>query len=111
MDIFDVVHTTTSLRGKNTVLDRMVSQYNWAREDIVYVGDEIRDIAAAKKSRFRCAAVAWGFNSVKVLKRYKPDYFLNTPWDLTQLLNPPKPRKRRLWQRIVGRIRRRRSKT
>ena len=39
-------------------------------EDVVYVGDETRDIVAARKLGIRVAAVTWGYNSSEALEAH-----------------------------------------
>ena len=56
-------------------------------EEMLYIGDEIRDIKAAKKAGIAVAAVTWGFNSRESLAAEKPDYLLDRPEDFLQFLN------------------------
>ena len=53
--------------------------------NVLYVGDEVRDIEAAKKAGIRIAAVTWGYNSKKALEAYKPDYLVTKPEELLQI--------------------------
>lgn len=46
---------------------------------MVYVGDEDRDIIAAKKTMIRSIAVTWGYNSQKRLEAVGPDCIVNSP--------------------------------
>src|SRR5262245_13801927 len=46
-----------------------------------YVGDEVRDIEAARK-----AAVTWGFNTRDLLARHRPDHLVERPDQLLGLL-------------------------
>ena len=49
--------------GKHKVINRWLKREHRNAEEVVYVGDEIRDIDAAKKTRIKVIAVSWGFNS------------------------------------------------
>jgi phosphoglycolate phosphatase-like HAD superfamily hydrolase len=52
-------------------------------DEIVYVGDETRDINSAKKSGVKAIAVGWGFNSPEILSKHNPDYLAVQPQELT----------------------------
>jgi phosphoglycolate phosphatase len=51
-----------------------------------YVGDEIRDIEAARRSNLSTISVTWGFNSADVLSKQQPDYLVDTPGEILELL-------------------------
>ena len=42
------------------------------KSDFVYVGDESRDIEAAKAAEVKIISVTWGFNSREVLESANP---------------------------------------
>jgi phosphoglycolate phosphatase-like HAD superfamily hydrolase len=50
------------------------------------VGDETRDIEAAKKSHIKVIAVSWGFNSRQVLEKYSPDFLIDYPGELIDVI-------------------------
>lgn len=81
------VHSERNLFGKHVVLRRLMRQHSLAPQDVMYVGDEARDIAAAKKSGVASVAVGWGFNSKKRLLVENPDYFVEKPSQLLKLLS------------------------
>jgi phosphoglycolate phosphatase-like HAD superfamily hydrolase len=55
-------------------------------EEVVYVGDETRDIEAAKKSQIKVIAVTWGFNSKQVLAAQNPDFLIDRPEELIKVI-------------------------
>lgn len=83
-DIFDFIHTTSKVWSKNTSLKDLAGKYDLTLGNILYVGDETRDITAARKVNAKVIAVAWGYNSAKVLKKHRPDYLLQRPEELLQ---------------------------
>ncbi len=83
---FDFIHSGTSLFGKNKIINKVIKKNNLQPETIVYVGDETRDIEAARQSKISIVAVAWGFNSPDVLAEYKPDFLAHTPQELVEIL-------------------------
>lgn len=47
-----------------------------------YVGDEVRDIEAAKRAGVPVVGVAWGFQTAKALESARPQFVAKTPEDL-----------------------------
>ncbi len=86
-NLFDFVYSGTPLFGKDRVINRLIKLHKLTRENIIYVGDETRDIQAAKKSHIKMIAVSWGFNSPEVLSKHNPDYLIDQPQDLLEILN------------------------
>ena len=84
---FKFVFSESSIFGKHLVLSRMCKKYNLIPKDTYYVGDEDRDIVAAKKSGLITIAVTWGFNSEKLLKSHNPDYLIGFPKQLREILS------------------------
>ncbi|PSF37074.1 carotenoid oxygenase [Aphanothece hegewaldii CCALA 016] len=80
--LFKFIYCDTSLFGKDKVINQIIRKNNFKRENIIYVGDETRDISAARKSNIKSIAVAWGFNSPQILTKYEPDVLIYSPQDL-----------------------------
>ena len=85
LDLFDFVLTSSRFWGKNFGLKKMIEKQGFNAKEVLYIGDETRDIDAARKSGIHIAAVTWGYNSLKVLKKYQPDYLIHSPEELLQL--------------------------
>ena len=52
----------------------------------VYVGDELRDLHAARQAGLRCYTVAWGFTDPAALRAEAPDALPGSPAALAALL-------------------------
>jgi len=85
-NLFKFVYSNSSLFGKHLVLKRMCKKYKINPDDVIYIGDEDRDIIAAKKVKIKIIAVTWGFNSEKLLKKEKPDYLVNNPKEILRII-------------------------
>lgn len=85
-DLFEFVYSESSLFGKHLVLKKMCSKYKIDPLDVIYVGDEDRDIVAAKKANIKTIAVTWGFNSKEKLSRETPDYLVDSPMEFLEVL-------------------------
>jgi phosphoglycolate phosphatase len=77
---------SSSVFGKGRAI-RSSLRANYIRpEEAMYVGDEIRDIDAARKSKIPSIAVTWGFNHADTLMTHQPDYLVDKPQEILQLL-------------------------
>jgi phosphoglycolate phosphatase len=75
------------LFGKGKALKRILRAERLGHADVLYVGDESRDIEAAKKAGVKVAAAAWGFHTADVLRSCAPDHIVTTPAALLDLLD------------------------
>ena len=64
----------------------MLREKKFDKKDVLYVGDETRDITAAKKAKIKVVAVTWGFSSRKGLEKYKPDFLIDKPEELLEVV-------------------------
>ncbi len=88
LDIFDFVSSVPKLTGKSRHLKAIMLTYSVTADEILYVGDETRDVAAAKKAGVDVAAVTWGFNSAKSLAALHPEYLIKSPTELLSICFP-----------------------
>ena len=56
-----------------------------------YIGDEVRDIEAAKEAGINSVAVTWGFSDLAQLKKAKPFALITKPEQLLDIINKPIP--------------------
>lgn len=86
LDCFDRVYGGVGLFNKARVLKKVMRRSKMKAEESFYVGDEVRDVNAAKRAGVRIVSVAWGYNDVAALKEEKPFATAMTPADLLQIL-------------------------
>ena len=80
--IIDFVYSGRSLLGKNKVMLQLLAHENISKEDVIYVGDEARDIEASKKAGIQVVAVTWGLQHRETLSALQPDMIADTPGEL-----------------------------
>ena len=80
------MHSTTTIWSKHHSLAKLIKSRGFLRENVLYIGDETRDISAARKCGIRSVAVSWGYNSRKALSADSPDYLVETPEKFLELL-------------------------
>lgn len=85
LDKYNIKHYFTAIYGnvglfsKAQTLRKVLKWQKIEAVECLYVGDEVRDIDAAKKVHIKVAAVTWGFSGKKILKSYKPDFLVDEP--------------------------------
>jgi len=85
-DTFKFICSGTTLFGKNKIINNFLRQEKLDFERVIYVGDETRDIEAAKRSKVKAIAVSWGFNSKEVLAKQNPDFLIDSPSQLLEVV-------------------------
>lgn len=65
-----------SMFGKAEKLARVLKVSGTPAGKALSIGDETRDIEAAKKAGIPCAAVTWGFSLREMLEKYQPDHII-----------------------------------
>lgn len=83
-DIFDFI-ASSSMFGKESKMRKIIKKERLLLDEVLYVGDEIRDVHAAKNTGIHIASVAWGYNTVESLKKHKPDYIIYEPSELIDI--------------------------
>ena len=84
--LFEFIYAETTIFGKHRVINEMIRKKKINRTDIIYIGDETRDIRSAQKSKISVVAVAWGFNSKQVLAKQQPEFLVEQPVQLLEAI-------------------------
>ena len=86
IEIFSFIRSSSKLLGKARELRQVMKTFKIKASDILFIGDETRDIEASQKAGIRIAAVTWGYNSRRSIEGMKPDYIFDKPEDLLAFL-------------------------
>jgi phosphoglycolate phosphatase len=89
MPVFDSIYAARNIFGKHRVIAKFLKHHRLTPGDVLYVGDEERDIIACHKVGVRVAAVTWGYDAPDVLKAAGPDHLIERPQDLVALVESP----------------------
>lgn len=81
----DYIYSGSSIFGKSKVINAFIKKEKINRGDVIYIGDEDRDIEAAHKSHIFSIAVSWGYNSEKVLMGASPNILIKKPEELINI--------------------------
>ena len=76
--IFSSIIGDSEIFGKEEAIKEAQADY--------YIGDETRDIEAARKAGVKAVSVTWGFESKTSLQKSSPDFLITRPSQLLTLL-------------------------
>lgn len=77
---------SSALLSKQKKIKKVLGRYGLEAGELLYVGDETRDIEACKNAGVDVAAVCWGYNSPLALKRCNPTYMAETLEDILEIV-------------------------
>jgi len=83
-NLFKFIHSEKRLFGKDKILKKILKKYKLNNKDIIYIGDEIRDVEACNKINIPIIAVTWGLNTKTALKQKTPNIIVDTVEELTK---------------------------
>jgi phosphoglycolate phosphatase len=82
---FDQVSCGTALLGKTARFRAVLKTAGIAPAEALAIGDELRDIEAARAAGMASGAVAWGYALPDRLRSERPDHFFEHPADIAAL--------------------------
>ena len=83
---FSFIFSNSSLFGKHISLSKLFKERKIEKDEVIYVGDEERDVKAAKKIMILVVGVLWGYESKEILGRQHPDFIAKQPSDLIKIV-------------------------
>jgi phosphoglycolate phosphatase len=86
LSLFEHVAGGSSMFGKPRALKRLIERARLDLASVYYIGDEVRDVAAASSVGVRSIAVSWGYAAREALIAHQPDHLVDRPEELVPLL-------------------------
>jgi len=86
LELFDFVYSGRAVFGKSRLLKKLMKAKTIPHNDPIYVGDEIRDVEAAKKAGIKVIGVSWGYNTKDALQKAHPDHIVEKPEELDEII-------------------------
>jgi phosphoglycolate phosphatase len=90
-DLFNLFHLfedKVSLFGKPAALKRIIRKSGLDRSEMLAIGDEVRDVEAAKKVSIPFGAVSWGFSSMEAMASHAPEHTFTEVSQIVDLVVP-----------------------
>jgi len=77
---------SSPLFTKEIKINRIIKKYHVTPDQILYIGDEVRDIDSSRKSGVKIASATWGYNDRDLLAESEPDYLIDSLSELIPIL-------------------------
>ena len=87
LSVFDFIHCEEKLFGKGQALKNLLKIHRLKNNEVLYVGDEVRDIEACREIGVKIISVTWGFNKKEILKKNKPDFLVDKPEQILRTID------------------------
>lgn len=85
-ECFDDIYFSTSLLSKTLSLKKVIRIRKIKPIDAVFIGDESKDILAARANKLRSVAVTWGYNTKTLLESKKPSAIASEPSQIIKII-------------------------
>ena len=82
LNLFDHLYCGSGAFGKTRSLKKLLKDTQLTPREVVYVGDEIRDIEATRRVGISIICVGWGYNTREILESHHPHAVINRPEEL-----------------------------
>jgi len=82
------VYYDSPVLNRSKIITEILEKYGFTNSEVIYVGDKIGDIRACKKAGIKMIAVSWGYNSKAALQKENPEYLIDKPEELLEILKP-----------------------
>ncbi|HEV2159635.1 HAD-IA family hydrolase [Bradyrhizobium sp.] len=86
--LFSHFDCSASVFGKPAKFRRVIRRAGVAPDNVIAIGDEVRDIEAARAVGIACGAVCWGYAAPAALRALRPDYVFERMEAITATLCP-----------------------
>lgn len=72
--------------GKDKVIKKFLKDSSITPSEVIYIGDEQRDIVACKKVGVPIIWVGWGYDAIEVVQQEEPEYKVATPQEILNII-------------------------
>ena len=86
LNYFEHIYGKASIFGKERLIMKVIKKFKINKEDVFYVGDELRDIEACRKIGLKIISVPWGYDDLELLEKGKPDFLVHNPLEIQKII-------------------------
>ena len=79
LDFISEIYTSSNLLGKDVMIEEFCRKRQLQKEEVIYVGDEVRDYRACQKTEVDMIFVRWGFGEEELVQA---TYYADAPADI-----------------------------
>ena len=87
LDNIDDVLCSSHVFSKDRIINKFLRQKGLEKQEVIYVGDEIRDITACNSADISIIWVDWGLDIRENVEKFKPDYMISRPDQVLEILD------------------------
>lgn len=84
------IFCSSQLFGKDKIIKKFLKATKLNPDEVIYVGDEQRDIVACKKSGIKIIWVGWGYDLIEIARQEFPDYMVHFPHEILDIVQVKK---------------------
>jgi len=85
-NLIDGIYVGGNLLGKDKDMIKLLKKEKLKKEEVIYVADEVRDVAACKKAGIKMIGVAWGLHNKQLLNESGADLIVDKPEEIRKIL-------------------------
>ncbi|MBI2465490.1 HAD-IA family hydrolase [Candidatus Shapirobacteria bacterium] len=85
--VFEYIVPSGLMWGKARKLKKVIRKRKLNKDQLIYVGDETKDVIASHKAGVRIIAVTWGYNSEEALMGYVPNWVARKPQEIVTIVD------------------------
>ena len=82
LDFFECVYGNAKYLKKEKVINKLLRKYKLNKDEVIYIGDETRDIISCKRIDMKVVSVTWGFDDKEMLESENPNFVAEFPKDI-----------------------------
>lgn len=82
IQVFDYVYVASNLFGKDKAIKNLINHYQLPKEQVLYIGDELRDSEACHKINIPFIGVSWGYDSEELLSKGNSKIIVHDPHEV-----------------------------
>ncbi|MFT4414244.1 HAD hydrolase-like protein [Fredinandcohnia humi] len=86
IDTISTVLCSSRIHGKDRLINQFLKEHKLETSEVIYVGDEQRDIVACHKTGVKIIWVGWGYDAAEVIKSVEPDYKVYSPDEILRVI-------------------------
>lgn len=91
IDTIEEIVCSKDIFGKGKMIRRFLKANGLKSSELIYVGDELRDIVACQKNGVKVVWVGWGFDGEELIKEAAPDFIVHSPEEILNLVGEKSP--------------------
>lgn len=82
--LFDHFECGVSINGKASKFKKILKSTNISPDQVLSIGDEVRDLTSSHKVGIAFGAAAWGYTDIEILRAYTPDEVFTHPLEILE---------------------------